>query len=396
MTAPASTVPRPEANAAVPTEVPEKVPTKVLAPGDTIGILGGGQLGRMLALAAARLGLECHIYCPEADSPAFAVAAAHTLAEYEDEAALIAFAAGVDVVTYEFENVPATTARLLSASKPLRPSARALAVAQDRVAEKAFLAGIGIPVAAFAAIDTAGDIDGALAITGLPAILKTRRFGYDGKGQARIATRDDLIAALARLGGDCVLESLVPFTLECSVIVARGADGTLASYDVGENRHENHILKQTLVPARIAPATAAAARDLATRIADALSYVGVLGVEMFLASDKAGREQLIVNEIAPRVHNSGHWTDDGALTSQFENHIRAIAGWPLGSTETLHPTVMENLIGDEVLTAVRFLDDPRARLHLYGKAEARPGRKMGHVNRPLIAPDSDKSGASAA
>ncbi len=355
---------------------------EILKPGATVGILGGGQLGRMIALAAARLGLRVHVFCPDPASPAFDVAAAHTVAAYDDEAALAAFAAVVDVVTYEFENVPAATAALLAAHRPLFPDARALATAQDRIAEKTFLREAGVAVADFAAVDGEADIDGAIAVTGLPAILKTRRFGYDGKGQAKVSTREELVAALAKLGGrDCVLERLVPFALEVSAIVVRGRSGGAAVYAVGENRHENHILKETRVPARVSPETAAAAVALGGRIADALGYVGVLGVEMFVVRDGAG-ERLLVNELAPRVHNSGHWTEDGAVTSQFENHVRAIAGWPLGSVaSTGDVTVMENLIGDEASAWLDIVADPEARLHLYGKAEARPGRKMGHVNR---------------
>lgn len=352
-----------------------------LRSGAVIGILGGGQLGRMIALAAARLGFKTHVYCPDPHSPAFDVSAAQTVAAYEDATALAAFAEAVDVVTYEFENVPAATAAALAARRPLFPDARALATAQDRIAEKTFLRDAGVAVADFAAVDGEADIDAAVSVTGLPAILKTRRFGYDGKGQAKVATRAELSAALARLGGrDCVLERLVPFALEVSAIVVRGRGGAVAVYDIGENRHENHILKETRVPARVGAETAAAAEALGRRIADALGYVGVLGVEMFVVRDGAG-EQLLVNELAPRVHNSGHWTEDGAVTSQFENHVRAIAGWPLGAVARTGDTVMENLIGDEAGDPAAILSDPDARLHLYGKAEARPGRKMGHVNR---------------
>ncbi|BBE74025.1 5-(carboxyamino)imidazole ribonucleotide synthase [Oharaeibacter diazotrophicus] len=354
---------------------------EALPPGSVIGMLGGGQLGRMMALAAARLGLRVHVYCPDPASPAFEVAAAHTVAAYDDAAALAAFAEAVDVVTYEFENVPAATAAVLAAHRPLFPDAHALATAQDRVAEKTFLRAAGVAVADFHAIDGVGDVDAAIATCGLPAILKTRRFGYDGKGQAKVATRDNLVAAVAALGGrDLVLERLVPFALELSAIVVRGAAGDVAVYDVGENRHENHILKETVVPARVAPETRAAADALGRRIAERLGYVGVLGVEMFLVRDEAG-ERLVVNELAPRVHNSGHWTEDGAVTSQFENHVRAVAGWPIGSTARTGDTVMENLIGDEAADWLAIVSDPDARLHLYGKTEARPGRKMGHVNR---------------
>ncbi|WP_026783968.1 5-(carboxyamino)imidazole ribonucleotide synthase [Pleomorphomonas koreensis] len=353
----------------------------MLPPGSVIGMLGGGQLGRMMALAAARLGLSMHVYCPDPDSPAFDVAKAHTVAGYDDEAALAAFADRCDVVTYEFENVPARAAEVIAQRTRLRPGAAALATSQDRLAEKTFLKAAGAGVAAFAAIGGLVDIDAAIAVTGLPAILKTRRFGYDGKGQRKVESREALAAAVVELGSrDLILEALIPFAIEVSAIVVRAADGSSAVYDIGENSHVHHILKETRVPAAVAPATAAAAADLGRRIAVALDYVGVLGVELFVVR-KDGGEQLVVNEIAPRVHNSGHWTEDGAVTSQFENHVRAIAGWPIGSVATIAPTVMENLIGADADAWAEIVADPRARLHLYGKAESRPGRKMGHVNR---------------
>jgi 5-(carboxyamino)imidazole ribonucleotide synthase len=354
---------------------------EALPPGSVIGMLGGGQLGRMMALAAARLGLSVHVYCPDPDSPAFDVARAHTVAAYDDEAALAAFAQRCDVVSYEFENVPARAAEVIAERTLLRPGALALATSQDRLAEKTFLKSAGAEVAPFAPIDGVGDVDAAIAVTGLPAIVKTRRFGYDGKGQRKVETRETLVAAVAELGGrDLILEGLIPFALEVSAIVVRSTNGESAVYDIGENTHANHILKETRVPARLAPSTAEAAVALGRRIADALDYVGVLGVELFVVRDGAG-ERLIVNEIAPRVHNSGHWTEDGAVTSQFENHVRAIAGWPIGSVQTIAPTVMENLIGAEADAWAEIVSDPKARLHLYGKAESRPGRKMGHVNR---------------
>ncbi len=354
---------------------------EMLPPGSVIGMLGGGQLGRMMALAAARLGLSVHVYCPDPESPAFDVAKAHTIAAYDDEAALSAFAERCDVVSYEFENVPARAAEVIAGRTLLRPGALALATSQDRLVEKNFLRRAGAEVAAFAPIDSVSGIDAAVAVTGLPAIVKTRRFGYDGKGQRKVESREALVAAVNELGGgDLILEALVPFALEVSAIVVRGADGSAAVYDIGENSHANHILKETRVPARVSAETAAAAVGLGRQIADALDYVGVLGVELFVVRDEKG-ERLVVNEIAPRVHNSGHWTEDGAVTSQFENHVRAIAGWPIGSVETIAPTVMENLIGAEADAWATITADPRARLHLYGKAESRPGRKMGHVNR---------------
>ena len=353
-----------------------------LNPSDTIGILGGGQLGRMLAMAAASLGLKTHIYCPDADSPAFDVCAAKTIAAYEDEHALRAFAADVDVVTYEFENVPARTAEVLAGIKPVRPDAAALAASQDRLVEKEFMASLGIQTAPFLAVDTAGSLARAVAQLGRPSILKTRRFGYDGKGQTQIKEGTDLAVAFRSLGGaPCILEGMVAFTKEVSVVCARGVDGAFAAFDVCENEHEHHILHRTVAPAAISAATAAKAIAMAHEIADALSYVGVLAVELFVTRE-FGEETLRVNEIAPRVHNSGHWTLGGAVTSQFEQHVRAICGWPLGVT-TRHGThvEMQNLIGAEVLDWPRLLGSEGVTLELYGKAEGRAGRKMGHWTR---------------
>jgi 5-(carboxyamino)imidazole ribonucleotide synthase len=356
-------------------------PERPLPPNSTIGILGGGQLGRMLALAAARLGLKCHIFAPEPDSPAFQVSAAHTCASYEDSDALEAFAANVNVVTYEFENVPAETAAILGRLKPLAPGAEALATSQDRLNEKTFLARIGLATAPFADIDSLDSLDKAVAQIGRPSILKTRRFGYDGKGQITITTETPLTAAWAAIGNrPAILEGFVDFDKEVSVIAARGWDGSIAVYDVPENRHANHILRESIVPAAIAPETAAAARDIAGRITAALDYVGVIGVELFLAREK-GMEKLIVNEIAPRVHNSGHWTMDACVVSQFEQHIRAVAGWPLGSPERHSDVVMTNLLGDEAQNWRKLAGESQAGLHLYGKTMSPPGRKMGHINR---------------
>ncbi len=358
-----------------------------MSPGATIGILGGGQLGRMLAIAAAQLGLKTHIYSPDPQSPAFDVAAAHTIAAYEDEAALAAFAGEVGVVTYEFENVPARTAEVLAAIRPVRPNPRALAISQDRLIEKQFLSGLGIATAPFAQVDDAGALARAVAQLGRPSILKTRRFGYDGKGQTILRAGADLATTFRSLGGDeSILEGVVPFVKEVSVVAARGLDGAFAAYDVCENQHEHHILSLTRVPAQLSPEAAETAIGIAKRIAEALDYEGVIGVEMFVteAPDKAGvpRQSITVNELAPRVHNSGHWTQDGAETSQFEQHIRAVCGWPLGSTRRLGTMVeMRNLIGEAANAWREILQDPDAHLHLYGKAEARPGRKMGHVNK---------------
>jgi 5-(carboxyamino)imidazole ribonucleotide synthase len=353
--------------------------TEPLRPGATVGILGGGQLGRMLALAAARLGLRAHICDPDPAAPAGAVAARLTTAAWDDAAALAAFAAAVDVVTYEFENVPAAALDAVAGQAPVRPGRRALAVSQDRVEEKTFLAGLGLATAPFAAVEGPADLPAAIAATGLPAILKTRRLGYDGKGQARIDRPDEAAGKLAAIGGGpAILEGFVAFEREISVIAARGLTGAVVAFDPGENVHEGGILRTTTVPARIAPRTRAEAVLLAGRILTALDYVGVMGVELFVAP--AG---LMVNEIAPRVHNSGHWTEAACLIDQFEQHIRAVAGWPLGDGRRHSDVVMTNLIGDEVHRALELAADPAARLHLYGKAEARPGRKMGHVTRRL-------------
>lgn len=350
---------------------------KPLPPGSTVGILGGGQLARMLALAAARLGINCHIYAPEADSPAFAVSAARTIAAYDDVGALEAFAAKVDVVTYEFENVPAETAAVLDARVPVAPGVQALKTAQDRVAEKTFIAGLGIPVAPFADVADIASLEAALARIGRPAVLKTRRFGYDGKGQTKIHEGTDPTAAFAEIGRQpAILEGFVRFEKEISVIAARSWSGAIAVYDVPENHHENHILKTSTVPARISPSVAEQARAFGGRIIAALDYVGVIGVEMFVAG-----ESLIVNEIAPRVHNSGHWTMDGCQVSQFEQHIRAICGWPLGSPGRYCDVVMTNLLGEDVHRWPELAAEPNVHLHLYGKSEARRGRKMGHFNR---------------
>ena len=352
-----------------------------LPPGSTIGILGGGQLGRMLARAAARLGLKCHIFCPDPDSPAFDVAAARTRAAYEDEDALNAFARAVDVVTYEFENIDVGAAERLAGVVPVRPGPRALAVSQDRLTEKGFLRDLGIATAPFAAVDNQASVNAALASLGTPAVLKTRRFGYDGKGQAMIRTPEDAGAALSAMhGASAILEGFVAFSREVSVIAARGLDGGLAVYDVAENVHRSGILHTSTVPARVRAETAADAQRIATKILEALDYIGVIGVEFFVAG-QGGSERLLVNEFAPRVHNSGHWTEDACAVSQFENHIRAVAGWPLGPTARHSDVVMENLIGAEEEDWLRLAADPEARLHLYGKSEARPGRKMGHVNR---------------
>lgn len=353
-----------------------------IAPGGTIGILGGGQLGRMLALAAAQLGYRCHIYAPEADSPAADVSAAFTCAAFEDGDALDAFARTVDVLTYEFENVPVGPLTALTDTAILRPGIRALDVAQSRLAEKSFVAGLGGRTARFAEVASAADLDTAIATIGTPAILKTNRLGYDGKGQARIASPAGAEKAWERIGkAHAILEARVAFATEFSVIVARGTAGEMVAWDAPENMHEHGILARSVVPAGGAVAEQVGeATALAKAIAEGLDYVGVLAVEFFASHDGP-----VFNEMAPRVHNSGHWTIEGAFTSQFENHIRAICGLPLGDTRLVTPGVdMRNLIGDQVNDWPAILAEPRAHLHLYGKSDARPGRKMGHVTR-LIA-----------
>ena len=344
-----------------------------LPPGSTIGILGGGQLGRMLAVAASRLGYRSHIYEPAA-APAGDVAHAVTNAPYEDQAALRAFAESVDVITYEFENVPTAALDLLESIRPIRPNRRALAVSQDRLTEKDFLAGIGLRTAPYRNVETEADLPAALADLGAPAILKTRRMGYDGKGQIRF--RD--AAQRDWTGAPSVLEGFVDFTAEISVIVARGADGQVAAYDPGLNVHREGILRTTTVPCGLPGTLLTDAVLMAAKIVNALDYVGVMGVELFVTP-----QGLVVNEIAPRVHNSGHWTQAGCAVDQFEQHIRAVAGLPLGDGQRYADVEMENLIGDDMARLPELLRKPRVQVHLYGKGEARPGRKMGHVNRLL-------------
>ena len=356
--------------------------TEPLAPGATIGILGGGQLGRMLSVAASRLGFKCHIYEPGAAPPAAQVAHALTTAPYEDAAALSAFAASVDVVTYEFENIPTAALDLLEEAVPVRPGREALRVSQDRLTEKEFLRGLGLATAPFASVASEGEMQQAIARIGAPAILKTRRFGYDGKGQVRVDSAAEAGSAWAQLDpAPAILEGFVAFSHEISVIGARGMDGRVACFDPGENVHKGGILHTTTVPARLSPAQRSDAVLIAARILNALDYVGVLGVELFVTADG-----LVVNEIAPRVHNSGHWTQQGCTIDQFEQHIRAIAGWPLGDGSRHADVEMTNLIGDDVARIPRIAADGRSAIHLYGKAEARPGRKMGHVNRIIGKP----------
>ncbi len=348
-----------------------------LSPGATIGILGGGQLGRMLSVAAARLGFRTHIFEPGAAPPAGDVAHRVTTAPYEDAQALAAFAAAVDVVTYEFENIPTAALDLLEAQRPIRPGRRALAISQDRLTEKTFLTDLGLTTAPFAPVDDAASLDAAIAQIGVPGILKTRRLGYDGKGQAHVPSPVQATAALAEMqGAPAILEGFVDFTAEISVIAARGLNGEIAAFEPGRNVHRGGILHSTNVPSGLPNRSRTDAVLLAGKVLNALEYVGVLGVELFVTP-----QGLLVNEIAPRVHNSGHWTQNGCAVDQFEQHIRAVAGWPLGDGARHADVEMINLIGDDIDTLSELAGESNTALHLYGKAEARPGRKMGHINR---------------
>jgi 5-(carboxyamino)imidazole ribonucleotide synthase len=351
----------------------------IVPPGSTIGIVGGGQLGRMLGTAAARLGYKTHIYAPDATPPAAEVAAAFTRAEYEDEAALERFGREVDVATYEFENIAAGPLAALTAQVPLYPPRRSLEIAQDRLTEKQFIVDRGGRPAPFALVDDPASLQAALAGIGTPAVLKTRRFGYDGKGQVRIDSAAEGAAAWQAVrAAPSILEGWIRFDAEFSILLCRAADGETVLWDAPRNIHSGGILERSLVAAGedLAPAIAAA-EALARRVADALGHVGMLAMEFFALGEEA-----VFNEMAPRVHNSGHWTIEGAVTSQFENHVRAICGLPLGDTRLVAPRVeMRNLIGEQAGTWLEILSDPAAHLHLYGKKHARPGRKMGHVTR---------------
>ena len=354
----------------------------VLPAGSTIGILGGGQLGRMLSVAAARLGYKSHIFEPQAEPPAAHVAHRVTTAAFDDEAALGAFAQNVDVITLEFENIPSRALDMLETQGcPIHPGRRALRVSQDRLLEKTFLRDLGIATAPFCAVDDLPSLMSALDTIGTPSILKTRTLGYDGKGQVRLHTDEDAPAAWKAMdGAKAILEGFVDFSAEISVIAARGMDGQIACYDPGRNIHENGILRTTTVPANIPSAVRTDAVLAAARILNALDYVGVMGVELFVTS--AG---LMANEIAPRVHNSGHWTQNGCLVDQFEQHIRAVAGLPLGDGSRVLDVRMQNLIGDDLDKLPQFLSS-NAAVHIYGKAEPRAGRKMGHINHVIHPP----------
>ena len=354
---------------------------KTIAPGSTIGIIGGGQLGRMLALAAAPLGYRVHVLDPDPDCCARHVCAAFTQANYDDRTALAAFADAVDVATYEFENIDAGPLEEVSSRTGLFPPLAALRIAQDRIAEKEFAASHGGRTAPWAQVDTRAGLDAAIAKIGMPAILKTTRFGYDGKGQTRLMSPADADAAWETIGGNpAILEAMVSFDHEFSILVAHGQDGASVTWDAPENVHVGGILATSTVPPH--PdiiAQVGEAKALAVRITDALDYVGVLAIEFF-----AGADGPVFNEMAPRVHNSGHWTTEGAVTSQFENHIRAVCGLPLGITDLIAPRVaMQNLIGVDVNRWPDFAAEPGAHLHLYGKGAPSPGRKMGHVSRLL-------------
>ncbi len=352
----------------------------MLPPGSTIGILGGGQLGRMTAIAAARLGYRTHIFVNETDAPASQVSAMTTVAPFGDPAAVARFAAAIDVATCEFENVPAAALRRVAAKRPVLPRPENLEIVQDRLQEKNFIRSIGIATTDFHAVANPQELAAASRDFGHAAVLKTVRLGYDGKGQVPIGAETDPFDAWRRMGAPLgILERFVDFRCEVSVIVARGADGVMALYPAVENRHVNHILDTTVAPARIAPETAREAADVARTVAERLDLIGVLAVEMFVTRSGG----ILVNELAARPHNSGHWTIDACVTSQFEQLVRAICGLPLGSTERHSDAVMTNLIGRDVGKWREALDDPLAKLHLYGKKVVRPGRKMGHVTRLL-------------
>jgi 5-(carboxyamino)imidazole ribonucleotide synthase len=357
-------------------------PTEPLAPGSAIGILGGGQLGRMTALAAANLGYRCHVFCPEADAPAAQVTSRATRAAYDDEAALAGFAEAIDVVSFEFENIPVAAAEFLAERVAVRPGPEVLRICQNRLREKDFCGATGAPTAHYGEARGPDSLARVARDIGLPCVLKTTEMGYDGRGQVLISNEADLESAWPTMAGgnpgaSGIVEAFVDFALEISVIVARGADGACRTYPAVENQHREHILDQTIAPARVSQKIADRAEGIAFALAEKLDLVGLLAIEMFVTQE----EEVLVNELAPRPHNSGHWTIDACVTSQFEQFVRAVAGLPLGSTERHADAVMKNLLGEEANRWREILTDPAAKLHLYGKAEARPGRKMGHVTR---------------
>ena len=351
---------------------------RTVPPGGVIGIVGGGQLGRMAALAAASLGYRCHVFCPQEGSPATEVACIATTGAYDDPSSLDAFASSVDVITYEFENLPVEAFRRMSARSPVRPHWRCLETTQNRVSEKDFVTGLGFATAPYLGVTGADELERALEVTGSPAILKTASMGYDGKGQVRITRQDDLENAWKGVaGGDAILEGVVDFALEVSAIVARDIRGTIRAFDVVANTHRDGILVETRAPAAIPDGIASRAAAIAGRLAEAFDLAGLLAVEMFLTRDG----ELLVNELATRPHNSGHWTIDACHTNQFEQFIRAVAGLPLGDPSRHSDAVMTNLIGDDIAAWYEILEERNAKLHLYGKTETKPGRKMGHVTR---------------
>jgi 5-(carboxyamino)imidazole ribonucleotide synthase len=351
----------------------------IFLPGSTVGVMGGGQLGRMFAIAARRMGYKVHTFSPDEDTPTGALADVEIAAEYTDEQAVRSFASKLEVLTFEFENIPARTIEWCAQECVVRPSGRVLSTCQHRLREKQFLHGAGIPLPGFAAVSSEDDLRAAVERLGRPSVLKTAAFGYDGKGQLKIEAATDLAAAWAKFGQPAVLEAWVPFEKEVSVLVARGVDGQMVTYPVCENAHSRHILDVTIVPASVPESVAAEAVRIAREIAEKLELIGLLAVEMFVLADGA----ILVNELAPRPHNSGHFSFDASVTSQFEQQLRAVCGLPLGSTESLRPSAMANLLGDlwengepDWRAAAAF---PEVKIHLYGKAGARPGRKMGHL-----------------
>ena len=352
-----------------------------LPTGSTVGILGGGQLGRMLAMAAARFGYRVVIFDPDPNAPAAQLANSHICANYDDNTALDQLAEACDVITYEFENVPVQAVERLDRTVPVRPGAKALRIAQDRLSEKIMAGGLGALTAEFASVLNREDLVAGLQKTGYPAVLKTTRLGYDGKGQARIANEKEIDEALAVMqGAPAILESFVHFDREVSVLAARGLDGAVEVFDLAENDHRHHILHTSTVPANLEAQAQAEAREIATAMLAHLDYIGVLAVEFF-AVPGGSSHSLIVNEIAPRVHNSGHWTEAACVVSQFEQHIRAVCGLPLVGAARHSDCVMENLIGDDIERLNALANEENVFIHLYGKAEARTGRKMGHFTR---------------
>lgn len=360
-------------------ELKNKIGKKLIPPGSIIGILGGGQLGKMIAQSATQLGYKVHIYCPDEKSPAFHSSSFQTISSYTDSSSLLDFASKVDVITYEFENIPDQTIHTLEKYVSVHPNSQILSVCQNRIKEKTFVNSIGIPTARFEKIFEREDLWNAIEKIGFPSVLKTNRMGYDGKGQVILHSKDEVEDAWKKLGhAHCILESFIDFFMEISVIVARGKDGQKKAFPVVENKHQNHILKESLVPPNLSESVQLLATNYALKIAEHFELIGVLAVEMFVTKELT----ILVNEIAPRPHNSGHWTIEGSKTSQFEQLIRSICGLPLGNTQLICSKVqMKNLIGNEVEEWSSILEDETAHLHFYGKDEVREGRKMGHVTR---------------